>query len=274
MSAVIGGLFVYPVKSAAGIACDSALLEGYGLKHDREWMIVDATGHFITQRDESRLALLRTALDSTTSGAGTLRLSNPQGAGPVIALDHEGERVQVQVWGSRCAAFDAGHEAAEFLSGWLGRPVRLVRFDPSGRRLSNQDWTAGREVPTLFTDGYPMLVLSRASIADLAACVGRDLPVNRFRPNLLLDSVTAYAEDAASRLRAGAVELQLTKACIRCVITTIDQVTGMRTDEEPMATLKRYRYDRELRGVAFGRNAYALEGMGELLSRGQAVSLE
>jgi uncharacterized protein len=274
MSAVIGGLYVYPVKSAAGIALDSAQLDTCGLRHDREWMIVDAAGRFITQRDESRLALLRTAIDATTSGAGTLRLSNPQGPGPAVALDHEGEILPVQVWGSRCNAFDAGREVSGFLSAWLGRALRMVRFDPAGRRLSNQDWTAGREVPNFFSDGYPLLVLSRASIDDLAARVGRDLPVERFRPNLLLEGVPAYAEDAATRLRAGPVDLQLTKACIRCVITTIDQVTGARVDDEPLATLKRYRFDAALRGVAFGRNAYALEGTGERLSRGQRVSLE
>ena len=275
MTAVIGGLYIYPVKSAAGISLDTARLEPYGLQHDREWMIVDPAGRFITQRDEGRLALLRTALDSTTSGAGTLRLSNPQGAGPVVALAHEGKRVSVQVWGARCDAFDAGTEAADFLSEWLGRPLRLVRFDPAGRRLSNQDWTAGREVPTLFTDGYPMLVLSRASIEDLAARVGHALPVERFRPNLLIDGVTAYAEDDANRLKTGGVELALTKACTRCVITTIDQDTGARhAGEEPLATLKRYRYNSELRGVVFARNAYAIAGTGAILARGQELSLE
>ena len=166
-----------------------------------------------------------------------------------------------------------GPEVSGFLSAWLGRPLRMVRFDPSGRRLSNQEWTAGREVPNFFSDGYPLLVLSRASIEDLAARVGRDLPVNRFRPNVLLDGVAAYAEDHATRLQAGAVTLALTKACIRCVITTIDQATGTSQDEEPVATLKRYRYDNALHGVAFGRNAYALAGTGQRLSRGQAVAL-
>jgi uncharacterized protein len=269
MSAVISGLFVYPVKSAAGIPVDSARLDASGLQHDREWMVVDPAGRFVTQREESRLALLRTTLD-----ADSLKLGNPHGAGPVILLDHAGDRVQVQVWGSRCDAFDAGPEVATFLSQWLGRPLRLVRFDPAGRRLSNPEWTAGREVPNFFSDGYPLLVLSRASIADLAARVGRDLPVNRFRPNVLLDGVAAYAEDNANRLQAGAVMLALTKACIRCNITTIDQATATSQDDEPIATLKRYRFDAALHGVAFGRNAYALDGVAARLSRGQAVSLE
>jgi uncharacterized protein len=269
MSAVIGGLFVYPVKSAAGIACDHARLDVCGLQHDREWMIVDPAGRFLTQRDESRLALLHTELN-----AQSLRLSNPHGAGPVIALGHQGQRVSVRVWESTCVAFDAGAEVAAFLSDWLGRPLRLVRFDPVTRRLSNNEWTAGREVPNFFSDGYPLLVLSRASINDLAARVGRDLPVNRFRPNVLLEGVAAYAEDHATRLKAGTVMLALTKACTRCVITTIDQAIGTSQDLEPIATLKRYRFDAALRGVVFGRNAYALQGEGTNLSRGQPVSLE
>ncbi|MEO8307493.1 MAG: MOSC N-terminal beta barrel domain-containing protein [Pseudomonadota bacterium] len=269
MSAVISGLFVYPVKSAAGIPCETARLDDCGLRHDREWMIVDASGRGITQRDEKRLALLHIALD-----AQSLHMGNPQGAGPMIALDHKGQRVSAQVWGTHCDAFDAGDEVSQFLSGWLGRPLRMVRFDPAGRRLSSQEWTAGREVPNFFSDGYPLLVLSTASIKDLAARVGRDLPVNRFRPNVLLDGVAAYAEDEATRLQAGPVRLALSKACIRCIITTIDQLTATSQDDEPIATLKRYRFDPALRGVAFGRNAYALDGVGEILSRGQSVSLE
>jgi hypothetical protein len=268
MTPVIGGLYIYPIKSAAGIECDRVQLGPHGLLHDREWMIVDAAGRFQTQREEGRLALLATAIVD-----GSLRLTLPSGATLSLPLAHEGEQVEVQVWNSRCMAFDAGREAAEFISGWLGRPLQLVRFDAARLRLSNKDWTAGREVSTLFSDGYPLLVLSRASIADLAARVGRDLPVQRFRPNVLLDGVEPYAEDAASNLRCGAVTLQLTKACTRCVITTIDHTRGERTGDEPLRTLKTYRFDKALRGVVFGRNAYAIEGAGSALTRGAPVSI-
>jgi len=268
MTPVIGGLYIYPVKSAAGIECDSVRLGPHGLQHDREWMLVDPAGRFLTQREEARLALLGTAIT-----ADSLRLTLPSGDTLSLSLDHEGEVVPVQVWDSRCMAFDAGREAADLVSGWLGRPLRLVRFDTSRLRLSNKDWTAGRDVPTLFADGYPLLVLSRASIADLAARVGHDLPVQRFRPNVLLDGIEAYGEDAASGLCSGAVKLQITKACTRCVITTIDQDRGERTGDEPLRTLKGYRFDQALRGVAFGRNAYAVEGVGSTLTRGAQVSI-
>lgn len=268
MTATLARLFIHPVKSAAGIACDSAVLGPRGLRHDREWMIVDPAGRFVTQRDEARLALLAVRIAD-----GRLLLSNPQGPGPALALDHEGAPCEVQVWRSRCAAFDAGDAAAQFLSDWLGRPLRLVRFDARRPRLSNHDWTGERDVPNAFSDGYPLLVLSQASVDDLSARAGQALPLERFRANLVLDGVAPYAEDAAAGLVAGAASLRLTKACTRCVITTIDHTRGERDGEEPLRTLRGYRFDKALRGVVFGRNAYAEQGEGEVLRAGMPVRL-
>jgi uncharacterized protein YcbX len=266
MSPTLAGLFIHPVKSAAGIALGSARLGRYGLEHDREWLIVDPAGRFITQRDEARLALLTTAIEH-----GKLKLANPHGAGPALPLDHEGEAREVQVWRSTCAAFDAGDEVAGFLSDWLGRPLRLVRFDTRRARLSNHDWTRGRDVPTLFSDGYPLLVLCTASIADLSARVGHALPVQRFRPNLLLEGLVPYGEDALEQIVLAGARIRLTKACTRCVITTIDPQRGERDGEEPLRTLKTYRFDKALRGVVFGRNAYAEAGEGTELRLGMPV---
>jgi uncharacterized protein len=268
MRASLGRLFIYPVKSAAGIECEQVQLTAQGFRHDREWMVVDAAGRFLTQREEGRLALLSTAIEG-----GRLRLSLPSGQGIAVDVEHGGENVAVQVWSAQCRAFDAGREATQFLSDFLGRPLRLVRFDMSRPRFSSADWTAGREVPTLFSDGYPLLVLSQASIDDLSARVGHELPVQRFRPNILLEGVAPYAEDGASVLESGEVRLQLTKACTRCAITTIDHLTGEPTGAEPLATLKSYRFDRELRGVVFGRNAYALSGAGGTLTRAAPASI-
>jgi uncharacterized protein YcbX len=268
MSITLAGLYLHPVKSAAGIAVARARLGPAGLAHDREWMIVDAAGRFVTQREEARLALLTTAIRD-----GWLQLANPHGPGPSLALAHEGEARTVQVWRSTCAAFDAGDEVAAFLSDWLGRPLRLVRFDPRHRRLSNHDWTAGRDVPNRFSDGYPLLVLSEASIADLSARVGQALPVQRFRPNLLLGGLAPYGEDGLTGIGLGAARIRLTKACTRCVITTIDHTRGERAGEEPLRTLRTYRHDRELRGVVFGRNAYAVESEGVELRVGMPVEV-
>lgn len=268
MKATLGRLFIHPVKSAAGIECDRVQLGPHGFRHDREWMIVDPEGRFVTQREAGRLALVSTAIEGET-----LRLSIPSGGSVRVGLTHGGDSVPVQVWKSRCQAFDAGAEAAGLLSDFLGRPLRLVRFDPAFPRLAEARWTGGRDVSTLFTDGYPLLVLSQASIDDLSARVGQALQVQRFRPNIVLENVPAYAEDAGSGLVAGDVRLRLTKACARCAITTIDPRTGERTGAEPLATLKAYRFDRELQGVVFGKNAYAEAGVGCTLSRGSSASI-
>jgi uncharacterized protein len=268
MSVTIDSLYVYPVKSAAGFRCEIAELGATGLMHDREWMVVDAQGRFLTQRNEPRLALLQAQIIGNS-----LHLANPLGKGPAVAVDHVGESLSVVVWRAQCAAFDAGREVAQFLTDWLGRPLRLVRFDQSKPRLSNPDWTAGRDVPTLFTDGYPILVLSRESIADVSTRVGQDLPIERFRPNVLIKGVAPYGEDSIDALSQGDIRLQLTKACTRCAITTIDQRTGVGTGEEPLRTLKTYRYDAALAGVVLGRNAYATSGVGSLLRSGITISL-
>ncbi len=268
MTARLAALFVYPVKSAAGIRCERALLGERGLLHDREWMIVDPQGRFLTQREEPRLALLKTALSD-----GRLRLSNPQGEGPSLAVDHQGALREVVVWRAQCAAFDAGDEAAGFLSEWLGRPLRLVRFDARRPRLSNPDWTGGRDVQTLFTDGYPLLVLSQASIDDVSRRAGKSFEAERFRPNIVLDGVAPFAEDAAGGFTAGAARFTLTKACTRCVITTVDPARGERDGDEPLRTLKSYRFDAAMRGIVFGRNAFATEGAGTTLVRGMDAQL-
>lgn len=264
-------LYVYPVKSCAGIALTGAQLGATGLLHDREWMVVDPAGQFITQRQTPRLALVSTALTGTH-----LQLSTPDGAQVAVPLDHEGELLTVGVWRSRVPAFDAGAAAAEFFSQWLQRPARLVRFDARHRRLSNRDWTGGLAAPNLFSDGYPLLVLSEASRLDLSARAGRDLPLDRFRANLVLDGVPAYAEDLAAQLHlADGVVLRLTKPCTRCIMTTIDQTTGLPDGDEPLRTLKTYKYDAALRGVTFGRNAVLMPGaVGATLSVGDPVTLQ
>lgn len=263
------GLYIHPVKSCRGIALQRAQVVGTGLAHDREWMVVDPAGRFITQREQPRLAQVHTALD-----ADGLRLTVPGQGSVAVALDHDGPPRPVTVWRSSVTALDAGDDAAQLLGDWLGTAARLVRFDPSQRRLSNREWTGGLAAPNLFTDGYPLLVLAEASRLDLSARVGTDLPVERFRPNLLLGDVPAYAEDAATTLHAGAVTLRLGKPCTRCVITTLDPQTGAATGDEPLRTLRRYRHDPALRGVTFGRNAVLLPGSaGQWLQVGQPLQM-
>ncbi len=243
------------MKSAAGIACSEVVLGEHGLQHDREWMVVDAAGRFVTQRNEARLALLATAIAD-----GKLRLSSPAGAAPALDLSHD-----VKCGRCRCGARAFPHlmlapnTHSSCRTGWASPCV----WCDSTSGIAVFPTRTGLQVaksPTLFSDGYPMLVLSQASIADLSTRVGQDLPAQRFRPNLLLDGVDAYAEDAAVELVAGAVPHCPDQGLHACVITTIDHLTGERSGEEPLRTLKVYRFDAALRGVVFGRNAYATAG--------------
>jgi uncharacterized protein len=250
----IAALYVYPVKSCAGIALDAAQLLPTGIANDREWMVTDPVGHFLTQRDAPRMALVRTALDATalTLRAGDTSLELP--------TDHEGPLREVVVWRSRVPAFDAGEPVAQMLSAFLGRPARLVRFDRRHRRLSNPDWTGAQQAPNFFSDGFPVLVASLASLEDLNRRLAMPLPMDRFRPNVVLGGVGAWAEDALGDIGAGDVKLRIVKPCTRCVITTTDQARGERDGEEPMRTLKTFRHDAALRGVTFGQNAIVLQG--------------
>lgn len=246
---VVTALHVYPVKSCRGIALDVVRISDTGLANDRRWLVVDPNGRFITQRETPRLALVGTALagDSLVlelPGAPALRV--PEVAG--------GEAREVVVWGSQCAALDCGAESAGALSEFLGREVRLVQFDPRGERLADPGWAGDVVARVQFADGYPMLLIGEESLADLNARLPAPLPMNRFRPNIVVRGLPAYGEDAAGEFADGPLRLRPVKACTRCRITTTDQATGEFTGDEPLKTLRTYRWSAELRGVMFGQN--------------------
>lgn len=264
-------LFVYPVKSCRGLARERAVLTARGLEHDREWMIVDADGNFLTQRQHPRLALVETELTNRV-----LRLRAP-GVGPVelpLAL-RPGPRRRVRVWRHECEALDEGEAAAQWLQAFLGQPARLVRFDPNHRRLSNPEWTGGVAAENRFSDGYPLLVLSEESLDELNRRLGAasPLPLDRFRPNLVLRGAGPHAEDFARTLRARGVELRPVKPCVRCRITATDQRTA-EVGREPLRTLATYRHDERLGGVTFGMNTIVVTGAGRTLRRGMRLHIE
>ena len=182
-------------------------------------------------------------------------------------------RRSVTVWRDHCDAIDEGDEVAEWLRLLLDVDCRLVRFDPAQRRLSAREWTGGIEADIRFADGFPMLVLSKASLSDLNRRLTTALPMNRFRPNIVLESVEAYDEDRIDELRADGVRLKLVKACTRCRITATNQDSAEVEGDEPLRTLRGYRYDATLHGVCFGQNAIVLEGAGATLRRGQTLQI-
>jgi uncharacterized protein YcbX len=150
--------------------------------------------------------------------------------------------------------------------------VRLVRFDESRRRQTDPEWSEGLDGETRFTDGFPLLVLSRASFDDLNARLPHPLPLDRFRTSLLIDGCDAYAEDRMAALESGDIRIRIVKPCARCVITTTDQATAERDGEEPLRTLRTYRWDPELRGVVFAQNALVEAGAGLELSVGMKLA--
>ncbi len=265
----VASLHVYPVKSCRGIDLATSRLTPTGLEWDRRWMIVDAAGRFVTQRENARLASIASAIN------GKLRLAADGLPEFVIDLHHDGPMRKVRIWKHVGVGIDAGDEAADWLMAALGAPYRLVRVVESEMQTVDPSYAGPGNHPVTFTDGYPILMISRASLQDLNERLPAPLPMNRFRPNIVIDDVPAYAEDAMAVFRIGKVAVRGVKPCTRCVITTTDQVTCVRDDrQEPLRTLKTYRYDAGQKGVAFGQNCVVEAGVGERLAVGTELTIE
>jgi uncharacterized protein len=232
---------------------------------------VSPAGKFLTQRELPRMALIATAL--TTQG---VRLTVSDNAALDVQASDAGEERTVIVWRDTLIALDAGDGAAQWLSKFLQTDVRLVSFAPQARRVSSREWTGDIESLNKFSDGYAMLAISEASLADLNGRLPSamaPLPMNRFRPNMVLSGLAAYDEDRIHELHAGEVRLRIVKPCTRCKITTTDQVSGTVGGNEPIKTLKSYRWNAALPGVTFGQNVILVAGEGGSLSVGQELKV-
>jgi hypothetical protein len=265
--ATISGLFVYPVKSARGLSVVRTGVDAAGLADDRRYMVVRPDGRFITQRSHPVLATLRTRLEREGLG-----LSIDGRAWVTVAVIDAVRPIDVEVWGDRVAARDGGETAAALLSELLEEPARLVWMPPGAWRTADREFTGALEVPVGFADGFPILVCNEASLADLSSRLQGDLPMDRFRPNIVLAGLPAYAEDEWSELAIGPVRLRLVKPCTRCTIPSIDQESG-RPGLDPSPVLKQYRHDPALRGVTFGVNAIVTAGGGRTLAVGDRVNV-
>jgi uncharacterized protein YcbX len=276
---VVSQLIVYPIKSCAGIALDAARLFPCGLEYDRNWMLVDPAGRFITQRTFSRLALVTTSI-----GVSELVIRAPGMDALHTPLEVPGlgraPRVDATVWGDTVAALDTGADTAHWFSRFLGTPVRLVRFDPSAKRMAERKWTGDIDAPTQFADGFPLLVIGQASLDDLNERLARKgcgaIPMNRFRPNIVVAGLEAYEEDYVESLRsegADGIELRVVKPCSRCPMPTLDQATGAADPQwpnEPTDTMSTYRANSLLSGaLTFGQNVIVAAGVGARLTVGQ-----
>lgn len=274
-------LWIYPVKSCGGLAMPEAELTDAGLAWDRAWMVVDAEGEFVTQRELPRMALI-----TPTFKMGQLVLRAPGMLALHLSLDAAEWPIKVRVWDDEVQAYDMGDLAAQWFSDFLGpdapselKRLRLVRFDPEVRRLSSLKWTNGREATTQFSDGFALLVTSTASLAGLnermAAAGHPSVDMDRFRPNIVLGGLEAHDEDRLGPLQVvtsdGVARIETVKPCARCPIPNIDPATAV-SSPAVGDTLQTYRQDRRLGGaITFGMNAIVLEGDGLLLRPGQVV---
>ncbi len=243
---VLSGVYVYPIKSCGGISLQSADLRATGLRDDRRWMLVDESGGFMSQRRHPRMALISPRITPdrlVVRAPGMPDLEVP-------AEGEHGERIEVEVWGDAQRGVPAGGEADRWFGRYLGFPCRLVRKPDDDVRPVDSAYARDGD-QTSFADGFPLLLISEASLEDLNRRLESPVPMNRFRPNLVVRGCGPYAEDGWGEIRAGGAVFRVAEPCPRCAITTVDQESGKR-GKEPLKTLAAYR---KAEGeVWFGRN--------------------
>jgi len=252
MPVTVTSLRIYPVKGLGAIELQQAEVTPRGLRHDRRFMVVDPAGEFFTQRDFPRMATVWTEIED-----GALRLAAPDaGEVELEAEPSSGAPMAVRVWNSRgVAAIAPSPEADAWLTDYLGKPCRLVYMPDHSRRPTNPAY--GGEHIVSFADGYPFLFTNEASLEDLNGRLSRPVPMNRFRPNLVVKGAPAYAEDGWKEMRVGDVLFLMTKPCGRCQVTTTGRPNGEVMGPEPLSVLSEYRNDPTF-GSLFGMNAVAL----------------
>jgi len=253
-----------------------AVLTDTGLDLDRAWMVVDDEGEFMSQRELPRMALIQPQLkfnDVVLRAPGMLALH--------LSIDAVEVAVKVRCWDEEVDAFDMGNIAAQWFSDFLGRKLRLVRFDPDFQRLSSKQWTGGIEARNQFSDGYPVLVISEASLQAfnerMAGAGHAPVGIERFRPNIVLSGIEAHDEDRLDLLSIVAdgdapVRLKAVKPCGRCPIPNIDPKTAQ-VSPEVGDVLQSYRQNEMLKGApSFGMNLIVLDGDGQSLKVGHDVT--
>ena len=283
----ISEINIYPIKSLKGISVDSAVVEARGLELDRRWMLTDPDGKFLTQREFPRMALISVWVEDGGIGAA----AEGFGEAFIPRLPEARNRQQVTIWNSVCEGEVHSPVLNEWFSDVLETDCQIVYMPDDTRRSVNERFDRGRDIVS-FADGYPLLAIGEASLADLNGKLSaahmeehfEPMPMNRFRPNMVIAGSGAFAEDDWQSIRVGDAEFRSTKPCERCVITTIDQSTGEFAGKEPLTTLAAYRkakavmpdrYDRLGVGenaVLFGQNLIA-ESVGVTIRVGDEINV-
>ncbi len=243
----LSAIYSYPIKSLGGFAADSAQVAERGLQHDRRWMLVDANNRFLTQRSHPQLALLQVNIAD-----GQLIVSKKTGS-EQISIPTKPKTptpLRVTVFDDTCDAVTVSREADAFFSDYLDQPCRLVYMPDSSIRPVDARYAVA-DNHTSFSDGYSFLLIGQSSLDDLNSRLEEALPMNRFRPNLVVSGSAPYAEDGWHEIRIGETVFFGVKPCGRCVVTTTDQDTAQ-TGKEPLRTLATYRKNGHK--ILFGQN--------------------
>nr|WP_277874831.1 MOSC domain-containing protein [Leptolyngbya sp. FACHB-16] len=240
-------LNIYPIKSAAGISLQTAEVEWKGLRADRRWMLVNEHNRFITQRQIPKMALIAIALEPDH-----LFITAPGMEPLVVPYSVSGIELEVEVWGDRCRAIVAGEPAKAWFSQFLDISCQLVYLPDDSVRLVDPNYAIDHSRDQVsFADAFPFLLISEASLQDLNSRLTTPVAMNRFRPNLVVKGCDPFAEDQWRKIRIGSVLLHVVKPCSRCIVTTVEQTTGVR-GQEPLQTLATYRLQQGQ--VMFGQN--------------------
>jgi uncharacterized protein YcbX len=266
----VTGLYIYPIKSCAGVAVLDWPISRFGFLHDREFLVVDRNWSFLTQRTHPRLALIQ-----PIPKPDLLRLRAPNL--PEIGLPWFGSPADhpirpgrsATIWRDQVEVDDFGEEIAEWFSAHLGCHARLVRMGNQYRRVVQHDRTPAIHQEALarqevsFADAYPFLIISEASLADLNRRLPQPIPMNRFRPNIVVGGpADSYAEDQWQNIEIGSLRFRHGAPCVRCVVTTTDQIT-LERGKEPLKTLATYRVGSD-GGVNFGMNFFCESSTGTI----------
>ena len=244
---VLSALNIYPLKSASGISLQNSGMVQRGLSHDRRWMVVDDSGQFLSQRTSPRMALVQSQLIDQTltlNAPGMTELRLP-------LLPKEGVSEEVEIWGDRCEAWVTNQQSTRWISKYLRKSCKIVFMPDHSNRPADHDYTSG-DHQVAFSDAFPLLLISEASLKDLNQRLPETFSMNRFRPNLVVNNTEPYEEDTWKLIKIGDCELQIVKPCSRCVLTTVDPETGEFSGKEPLRTLASYR--KQNGKVMFGQN--------------------
>lgn len=265
----ISEINVYPIKSLKGVSLNQSFTEKKGLRFDRRWLLVDEENKFLTQREFPKMATLGVEIEENG-----LKVSDGDDILKMPFEPHEPIRQSIRIWSSRVSAFVYGNEVNQWFADALRIRCKLVLMPEESKRKVSYFYAVHKDDAVSFADAYPVLLAGENSLNDLNARLETDVPMNRFRPNLVVSDSEAFVEDDWKKIRIGATIFHVVKACARCVITTIDQETGLPSGKEPLKTLATYRIPKRSvkKKILFGQYLIA-ENVGEKINVGDAVEI-